>query len=129
MKKRIIYILGNPLEKIDKLSVSLTNDLQKIFKNFSFIKFDPTEELPKINKKLVFIDNVLGVNKLTLFTDLNNFLESPRYSAHDFDLYLNLSILKKLGKIEEILIIGLPIKCKKEQVLNDVKKILSEMKL
>jgi len=32
----------------------------------------------------------------------------PRYSAHDFDLGFQLKYLKKLGKINAFIIIGLP---------------------
>ena len=104
-----IYVLGNQLEDIDKLPIQLLPLLQKKLPTINFVLFDPTEELPEpIPKQLYLLDTVVGITEVTVFTDMTNFLLSPRVSVHDFDLPLFLGMLKKLGKINAVTIIGVP---------------------
>ena len=53
---------------------------------------------------------VAGLKKVQVFTekDLDNIVLSPRTSVHDFDLNFQLKYLKKLGKLKNVIIIGLP---------------------
>lgn len=106
---KTIYVLGNLFDDIDKLPIQLLPELQNHFPKIDFILFDPTEELPEpVPKHLYLLDTVVGIDTITVFTDMNEFLLSPRVSVHDFDLPLFLGMLKKLGKIENITIIGIP---------------------
>jgi hypothetical protein len=117
--KKTIYVLGNPLEDIDKLPIQLLPVLQQTFPDIEFILFDPTEELPQpIPKHLYLLDTVLGITTVTIFTDMNDFLISPRISVHDFDLPLFLGMLKKLGKIDDVTIIGIPPNLNEKEALD-----------
>ena len=51
---------------------------------------------------------VVGIDKVTVFDDLDTFVQTPKMTCHDFDAYTNLQFLKKLGKIESVYIIGVP---------------------
>jgi hypothetical protein len=114
-----ILVLGNPLEDIDKLPIQLLPKLQQRFPTIDFVLFDPTEELPEpIPKHLYLLDTVVGISEMTIFNDMNDFLLSPQISAHDFDLPLFLGMLKKLGKINEVTIIGIPSNQTEEDVLS-----------
>lgn len=124
---RIVYVLGNPVESLDRAAVRLIPELKKSFPHINFIHFDPTEELPKNNKNLIIIDTVIGIDKVTKFDNLDQWKLSPRVTAHDYDLPLMLGILKKLGKIKNIIIIGIPPKGNLQEILKGVKKILHQV--
>ena len=122
--KKNVYVLGNPLVDIDNLPIKLLPKLQKHFPGFSFIHFDPTEELPVNNKELIFIDTVLGLKKVTRFNGLNHWTISPRVGVHDFDLPINLHLMQKLGKIKKVVIIGIPEKGNQQRILAQVSHYL-----
>ena len=103
-----IYVLGNEIDKADRLSLLLIKPLKKKFPRINFIRFDPTEELPEEEGRLVVIDTVVGINKVTIFNDLKAFGPAPQVGVHDYDLYLDLSLKQKLKKLSEFLILAVP---------------------
>lgn len=128
MKKKNIYILGNPLVELDRKAVILFDFLQRFFSRCHFIHLDPTEEIEEIEEKtFCCIDAVIGIEKVTVFESLKDFVRSPRFSAHDYDLLVQLRLLQKLGKITSFTIIGVPHKGKKKIIQRDVAQVLSAM--
>jgi len=125
--KKTVYVLGNPLVNIDNLPLKLLPQLKKNYPEFSFIHFDPTEELTQADRNLIFIDTVIGIKKVTTFNDLNRWSISPRFTVHDFDLPINLKILQKLGKIKKITIIGVPKKGNQKKILKEIKNLLKSI--
>jgi len=103
-----VYCLGNMLLPRDSLPLKILPRLKRKLPGFNFIKYDPTEELPDEAEKLVLIDTVLGIKKITIFNSLSAFSPSPNVSVHDYDLFLELSLRKKLRKLNDFLIIGVP---------------------
>lgn len=124
MKYGTVFIVGNPNEPKDALAPLVANTLTPQFPTISFIPFDPTEELPGETKRLVFLDTVEGIDEVTRFSNIHNFVPSPRVTVHDFDLYSMLTLLIKLHKIESFIIIGLPMGKMADTLIDDVKKIL-----
>lgn len=123
--KKTVYYLGNPLVKEDNLLIKIIPKLKKLFPQISFIHFDPTEELKtEKNKELIFIDTVVGINKVIKSSSLNHWTLSPRVSAHDYDLPLQLGILTKLKKIKSLIIIGIPSRGNENEAVREVGKIL-----
>lgn len=128
IRKKIVYVLGNPIEKTDSQAFKLIPKLQNKFLHINFIHLDPTEELPLLdNQNLILIDTVMGLKKVTRFDGLNHWKLSPRVTVHDFDLPLSLGILQKLGKLKDLTIIGIPPKGKETQILKEIKNILGSM--
>ena len=123
--KKNVYVLGNPLEPADRPAVKLLPKLKEKFPQINFVRLDPTEEM-NLNdtKDMMFFDTVIGINKVTKFDDVNQWKVSPRVTVHDYDLPLTLGILKKLGKIKNITIIGIPPKGNAAKILWDLKKYL-----
>ena len=124
-----VYVFGNPdilqdkeaLIVAQKLKAHVTNrgyksmdsSFSKIRKetNINFITVKPNEDLSFANEKNVIIMDVIkGIDEIKIldFEDIGLLKLSPRTSTHDFDLGLQLKYLKKLGKLKEIKIIGLP---------------------
>lgn len=123
--KRIVYVLGNPIEPADRTAVNLIPRFKKSFPHINFVHFDPTEELPEnISAELTLIDTVIGIDKVTKFDNLDQWKLSPRVTVHDYDLPLMLGILKKLGKIRKITIIGIPEKGNLRKFFQDLEEYL-----
>ncbi|MFH1802276.1 MAG: hypothetical protein ABH864_02370 [archaeon] len=121
---KTIYILGNPSFEQDSLPVKLLPKLQAELPQFQFIHLDPTENLPEENH-LILIDTILDISEVKVLTDIDKIQSSPNVSMHDFDLGFQLKLMKKLGKIDKVTIIGVPEKGNQEQALNKIKSILS----
>jgi Ni,Fe-hydrogenase maturation factor len=108
-----ILVFGNQDVKDDSLAFRVIRRL----KNIPGIKFkiiNPNEDLPLTdNNHVTILDAVAGINKITLFTekDLDKFAILPcRTTAHDYDLGFQLKYLKKLKKLKNMTIIGLPMR-------------------
>jgi len=120
---RVVYVFGNPDIKEDSLPLKILPLLQKKFPDISFRVLDPNEEWDA-PENLVIIDTVLGIDKVIVFNDLDQFALAPRVSLHDFDAYANLRLLQKLGKLRGIKIIGIPPEMQKNAAFEKVKSLL-----
>ena len=118
-----IFIFGNPDFEPDSLPVKLIPDLQKTYPDFSFVLKDPNEEWD-VPENLTIIDTAIGLEKMTVFDDLDSFVNAPRLSMHDFDALANLRFLKKLGKLKNIKIIAVPPGMNKDEALKEIGKLL-----
>lgn len=122
-----IYIFGNSLIKEDSLPLKLIEQLKKDFPEIEFILADPNENFPPKNeKKLVIIDRVKGI-KEPMILNLDDFESKNKtpISPHDYDLLFHLLFLKKLKRINKVLIIGIPFSQKQYLNFYVYKKILS----
>ena len=120
-----VFVFGNPDLDFDSLPMLLLPELQKKLPEIDFEIKDPNEEWEVSESELIIIDTVVGIDKPTVFENLENFSAPPRVSAHDFDAYTNLKYLQKLRKIKKIEIIGLPSMISKDVAIEFAIKILS----
>jgi len=81
--------------------------LQRMLSDVSFVTLDPNEEWD-VPEHMVVLDTVVNVPEITTVTDLDAFMAAPRMTCHDFDAYANLMLLKKLGAIQRVTIVGIP---------------------
>lgn len=91
----------------DRLDPEILSSLSKI----EFVEVKPNEDLPFVGEeRVVILDVVDGISKVTVFTekDLDKLTLPPRTSAHEYDLGFQLRYLKKIGKLKEVRIVGLP---------------------
>jgi hypothetical protein len=102
-----IYAFGNPDLPEDSLPLRILPELKKKLRGIRFLVLDPNEEWD-VPQEVTIIDTVQGIDTVKVFDDLNAFDAAPRVSMHDFDALANLRLLKKLGKIKNVKIIGLP---------------------
>ncbi len=104
-----IFIFGNPDLPFDSLPLRILPELQKEFPEIKFEVKDPNEEWDLENSgDLVILDTAVGIDKITIFEDLEKFAKAPRVSMHDFDALTNLRYLQKIGKIKKVRIIAIP---------------------
>jgi Ni,Fe-hydrogenase maturation factor len=107
-----VYVFGNEDQPDDKLAFAVAEKLKNRIKGLKFVKVSPNQDLPFAGeKKVVILDVVQGINKVTEINnpDLDRLILSKSITVHDFDLGYQLKYLKKIGKLGEITIIGLPI--------------------
>lgn len=119
-----VLVFGNPLLEFDNLPLKLIPKLKKKFPKIKFIEFDPTENLENQGKDLIVLDTVKGIKKTILINSIEQLSKNKIYFMHDFDLGYNLKILKKLGLINSVKIIGVPMEINKREAFNQIQSIL-----
>ena len=106
-----IYVFGNQDVLEDRAAFDVVEKVKEEFENVEFVTVKPNEDLPFIGEKeVIILDAIAGINEVRLITgeDLDKIVLPPRGTVHDFDLGFQLKYLKKLGKLGEVKIIGLP---------------------
>lgn len=122
-----IYCFGNPFLKDDRLPLELVPELQSEFPSIQFIYANSPDEIE--NESTVnIIDTVDGIEKVELITEIDSICVNKNCSLHDFDLGMTLKIMKKMGSIKAVRIIGIPKKYTKKKALSEVKAMINELK-
>ncbi len=119
-----ILVFGNPLLKQDSLPLKLLPKLKSLYPNIEFKEIDPTEDLDKQGRHLIILDTVKGIDKVTTITSIDQLHANKIYSMHDFDLALNLKLLKKLNIIDSVKIIGIPMNYTEKETLTQLSKLI-----
>jgi Ni,Fe-hydrogenase maturation factor len=115
-----ILVFGNPLLKQDSLPLKILPKLKQKFPNIEFLEIDPTEDLDKQGENLIILDTVDKIKKITIINSIEKLHANKIYSMHDFDLALNLKLLKKLNIIKSVKIIGIPMKINEDEILKQI---------
>jgi len=121
-----ILVFGNPLVKKDSLPLKLIPSLKKLFPSIEFIELDGIENLQKYGRRLFILDTVEGIKEPCIIP-LKYIQNHKVLSMHDCDLGFNLLLLKKIGKIDDAVIVGIPMKISKKEALGKVTSILSSL--
>jgi Ni,Fe-hydrogenase maturation factor len=107
-----VFVLGNEDYLPDSWSLELSKKLQADFPQIKFEIIKPNQDLPIEDlENLFLLDQVQGLKEVKILdiSDLENLERSSRATVHDFDLGFQLKYLKKLGKIDHVSIIGIPL--------------------
>lgn len=115
----IMFVFGNPDLPEDSLPIRLVPKLREKFPDIDFQIKDPNEDWD-IPEEMVVLDTVAGIDRITVFSDLDRFMNAPRLTMHDFDIGSYLKYLKKLGKFKKIKIIGIPPTISESQALSEL---------
>jgi hypothetical protein len=121
----IVTVFGNPTEILDNLAVSLVLDLQKRFPEIDFQIMDPTENLEPPSDPWIILDVGMGIEDVVVVEDLAQLELVKGQSVHDFDVYMELRLKEKLGKLPKIKIILVPMGMEKIQAREAVVRILA----
>lgn len=106
-----VYVFGNIDVPEDNRAIIAAKELENKIPGVSFVFIKPNEDVPFIDeKRVVILDTIAGIQQVELIegNNIDKLISSPRGSVHDFDLGFQLKYLKKLGKIGEVFIIGIP---------------------
>jgi Ni,Fe-hydrogenase maturation factor len=118
-----VYVFGNPDLPGDTLPIRILPRLQQRFPEATFEFKDPNEEWD-VPERLIVIDTVQGIGEVQLFRGLESFSRTPRVSMHDFDALMQLRLLEKIGKLKEVIVIGVPPEGDEAHVLQSVEEAL-----
>ena len=106
-----VYVFGNAYIAGDGRAVQLARDLEGDIEGISFVFVKPNEDLPFVDERhVVILDTVQGIKEVTLLEGdiTDRLILGPLGSVHDFDLAFQLRYLKKLKRLGEVTIIGVP---------------------
>src|SRR5215216_1616670 len=106
-----IYVFGNEYVAEDKRAIDVASELEDTIEGISFVFVNPNEDVPFVGERhVVILDTVHGIRDVALIEGdrIDALILSPRGSVHDFDLGFQLRYLKKLNKLGEVTIIGIP---------------------
>lgn len=126
-----IFVFGNPDLQEDSLPLRIIPALQKEFSQMHFITVDPNEEWdipPASQEHLLIIDTAIGIADVTVFADLSKFVPAPRVSMHDFDALANLRLLMKLGKINKVTVIAIPMGMQENEATQKTIPIINHLR-
>jgi len=102
-----ISVFGNPDLKEDNAGIKLIPWLKQKYPEAEIKIEDPVESLKPVDDWII-VDACAGINKITEFEDLDKFEAARRVSVHDYEVAMELKLLKKLGKIKKLKIIAVP---------------------
>ncbi len=120
-----IFVFGNPDLPMDAMPIVLIPELAKKFPGHAFVRRDPLDEFDEVPNPLVILDTVVGIEKVKELTSLDSFEASPRVTMHDLDLWSHLQLLRKVGKLKKVRIIGIPPGMNKDEALQQLTPFLS----
>ena len=125
MKHTRVFVFGNPDIAMDALPLKILPALRTQFPTLTFETLDPNEEWD-VSKHMLIIDTIVNTKTPTIVRDLDAFMAAPRMSCHDFDAYANLMLMKKLGKIQNVTILGLPPTLATQEALQQLIPLLNQ---
>ncbi|MEM4634084.1 MAG: hypothetical protein QW275_02925 [Candidatus Anstonellaceae archaeon] len=120
-----VLVFGNPTSKIDSAAVKVAKRLSKKLPGVEFVLFDTAEDLEREGGELVIMDAVVGLKSPRTIKLEELELPANPLSLHGFDLIWNLLLLKKLGKVRSVTIIGIPANQPYTKSLQKAQKIIS----
>jgi Ni,Fe-hydrogenase maturation factor len=106
-----VYVFGNEYVAEDRRAIEVARELAEEMEDISFVFVGPNEDLPFANeRRVVILDTVQRIQEVALLEGgaIDGLTLSPRTSVHDFDLAFQLRYLKKLNKLGEVIVVGIP---------------------
>ena len=106
-----VYVFGNKDVPEDGRAIEAAGDLRDTIGGVSFVCVGPNDDVPFADeRRVVILDTVQGIRDVALIEgdDIDGLRLSPRGSVHDFDLAFQLRYLKKLNKLGDVIVIGIP---------------------
>ena len=131
-----VSVFGNEDVKEDNLVVKMVPVLRKKFPKVKFEIEDPTEGLKPpasgrgkpSDEEWVILDVGKGIKGVKVFDDLEKLVDERRVSLHDYDVSMELKLLKKIGRVKKIKIIavevGMNVKKAEKAVVRKLKELM-----
>jgi len=123
-----VLCFGNPYLTQDSLAVELARELD--IKGYDFkILTNPDDILTyKDQEKIFIIDVFNNIDDVIVVKDIEQLKRRRIYSMHDFDLGFFLKLMKNVGKLKEIVIIGIPQEGNRESIKQKIKDLMESFK-
>ncbi len=121
-----VFCFGNEFLENDSLAKEIADEL--VIDDVEFIKCDSPDEIFLEEGRIVILDVVEGIDDVMLIEDINKLSDDGISSLHDFDLRYFLKLKDKIGQIDNIKIIGIPMKGDKEELKKKIEEKIEKMK-
>lgn len=116
-----ILVFGNPYLEYDSLAVKIANKLKD---KADFVICTSPEQIMEEQFDYI-MDSVEGIDEIKVFDNLKLLNPHRMFSLHDFDVTFFLGLMEKLGRVDKVKIIGIPIGYDKEKAKNKVKELIT----
>jgi hypothetical protein len=106
-----VYVFGNLEVPRDGRALEVAQRLRGTVPGVWFVTVEPNEDLPFVDEEsVVILDTVVGLEGVSLIPDsgIEHLALPPRGTVHDFDLAFQLKYLKKIGRLGEVHLVGIP---------------------
>lgn len=122
--KTAVLVFGNEYIRQDNLAVRIAEKLK--IEDVDFLRCYSVDELFKYQdyEKIYILDVVKNARDVVLIDNIDILKKHKLYTMHDFDLGFFIKILKEIGKLNEIRIIGIPEKGNMERIKEKVIEIM-----
>jgi len=100
-------------------------ELRHRFPSVGFRKYSVSEELESEGRRLIVLDTVKGVDRVTLIEDLDTV--SPGRIAGGSGLLLSLRILMKLKSVDSVKVIAVPHEYETGDAVEEITHLLGEL--
>lgn len=118
-----ILSIGNEFLEEDNLAIKVAKNLDLPGFKFHIVDVD---EVTNFDKPVI-LDVVKGLKQVRVFDDVDKFKAVKSVSAHDLDLGFHLKLLKEMGELKDIRIIGLPQNARLEEMKKSLPIHLKKM--
>lgn len=117
-----VLVFGNPYLEYDSLAIEIAEELE--LEGVEFVKCNSPEQVMQEEFDYI-MDVVEGIYEFQVFSDLKKLSPHRMFSLHDFDLTFFLGLMERLGKVDKVQIIGIPIDYDKEKAKEEVRQVLT----
>ncbi len=108
MKK--VFVFGNEFFEGDevpkKIALLIIRENKQI--NFEFIFAESPNEILNAKEELIILDVVKGITEVKLLDNIDDLILANSVTCHDLDLGFYLKLMKQIGQITHVKIIGIP---------------------
>jgi len=118
-----VFVFGNPLIEEDSLALKVAESLKGKIAGIEFKAVDSLDEVEN-KQDLYIMDVAFGLEKVQAIENLESLETKNPVSGHDFDLAIELKLLKKLGRIGKVSIIAIPAKMEIKKAVEEVKALV-----
>ncbi len=123
---RKIYVFGNEFFEGDEVPKKLSETIDS--EKFDFILCESPNEILNVKEELIILDVVKGLKEVSVIDKINDLVLANSVTCHDLDLGFYLKLMKEVGSLTEVKIIGLPfgennyalLKMKVEDILDEI---------
>lgn len=119
-----IFCFGNEFFEQDSLAKTIADEIK--VKGIEFVRCNAPDDLIHYEdlSNIILLDVVKGIDNVMLITDPDVLKHHDSVSAHDIDLGFYLKLLKEIGKVKNVKIIGIPQKGDKQEIKKQVLRLL-----
>ena len=120
-----LLVLGNSALSFDNIALKV-GDALKAEHEVQHLE-NPLDLLEHDLEQAVIIDAAIGVKEPRLLEDLDKAKIGNLCSLHDFDMAFFMKLLKRIGQLDRVRIIALPMHATVEELLPKVRALLTEL--